>query len=205
MKKVIIGAIVGGLIIFIWQFLSFAAINFHQPAQQYTEKQDAILNFLSSQGLEDGGYYMPGVPEGTSEEEFKKAMEQAGGKPWAMIQYHNKQADNVAQQMMMNMVRGFLINVIIMFLFISILRRMNRPTFGQILSTALMVGLIVFLNAPYTNHIWYKTFDIWAHLLDAVVAWGLAGAWLGWWLRTSPRPLQQVREGEKAYAQQGLV
>lgn len=197
MKKVIIGAIVAGLIIFIWQFLSFAAINFHQPAQQYTEKQDAILSFLSSQGLEDGGYYMPAVPKGTSREEHKKAMEQAGGKPWALIQYHNKQADNVAQQMMMNMVRGFLTNVIIMFLFISLLRRMNRPTFGQILGSAVIVGSIVFLNAAYTNHIWYQTFDIWAHLLDAVVAWGLAGAWLGWWMRRGENKMATVRSSER--------
>jgi hypothetical protein len=196
MKKTIIGAIVGALLIFIWQFLSFGAINFHQPAQQYTEKQDAILSFLSSQGLKDGGYYMPGVPEGSSSEVHEKAMEEAGGKPWAIIQYHNKQADNVGQRMIMNMVRGFLTNIIIMFLFISILKRMNRPTFGQILSSAVMVGLIVFLNAPYTNYIWYQTFDTWAHLLDAVVAWGLAGAWLGWWMKTSPRPLQRVVEGE---------
>jgi len=197
MKKVIIGAIVGGLIIFIWQFLSFAAINFHQPAQQYTEKQDAILSFLSSQGLEDGGYYMPGVPEGTSREEHEKAMNAAGGKPWAIIQYHNKQADNVAQRMMMNMIRGFVINVIIMSLFISLLRRMNRPTFGQILSSAVMVGLIVFLNAPYTNYIWYQSYDIWAHLLDAVVSWGLAGAWLGWWMRRGENNMTAVRSKER--------
>jgi hypothetical protein len=46
MKKEVIGAIVGGIIIFIWQFLSFALINFHLPVQQYTDKQDAILEAL---------------------------------------------------------------------------------------------------------------------------------------------------------------
>ena len=38
MKKTVIAALVGGLIIFLWQFLSYALINFHKPAQQYTEK-----------------------------------------------------------------------------------------------------------------------------------------------------------------------
>jgi len=59
MKKAIIGSIVGALIIFIWQFLSFALINFHKPAQEYTDKQEAIMGFLDGQGLKDGGYLFP--------------------------------------------------------------------------------------------------------------------------------------------------
>jgi hypothetical protein len=40
----------------------------------------------------------------------------------------------------------------------------------------------VFLNAPYTMHIWYGSFDLMAHFADALLQWGLAGLWLGWWL-----------------------
>lgn len=197
MKKILIGALVGGLIMFLWQWLSFAVANFHKPAQQYTEKQEAILEFLSSQGLKDGGYYMPGVPEGSSMKEHEDAMKRAEGKPWAMIQYHNKQDENLAQRMTLNMVRGFLTNVIIMFLFLSLLKRMGRISFAQVVGAAIMIGLIVFLNAAYTNFIWYQTFDIWAHLLDAVASWGLAGAWLGWWIRRGDNKVTAVRTGER--------
>jgi len=62
MKKATIGSMVGALIIFLWQYLSFALINFHKPAQQYTDKQDAIMSFLDRQGLKDGGYFMPNIP-----------------------------------------------------------------------------------------------------------------------------------------------
>jgi hypothetical protein len=61
MKKSLIGAIVGGIIIFLWQFLSWALINFHKPAQQYTAKQDAVMTILNS-NLEEGGYIMPALP-----------------------------------------------------------------------------------------------------------------------------------------------
>jgi hypothetical protein len=47
----------------------------------------------------------------------------------------------------------------------------------------LFTGLIVFLSAPYTMHIWYGSFDLMAHFMDALVAWGVAGLWLAWWLR----------------------
>jgi hypothetical protein len=43
--------------------------------------------------------------------------------------------------------------------------------------------LIGFIHFPYSTYIWYETRDIRANLLDALVMWGLCGAWLGWWLR----------------------
>ena len=193
MKKVIIGALVGGLIIFIWQFLSYAAINFHRPAQQYTEKQEEIMNFLNNAGLKEGGYFLPNVPDGASAEDHNKLVEASLGKPWATIQYHAALEDN----MVMNMIRGFLVNVIVVFLFLSILRRISRPTFGQVLGSAIMVGLIVFLNGPYTGHIWYQFFDTWAHLLDAIVSWALVGAWLGWWMRRGENEMVAVRRNER--------
>lgn len=178
MKRTLIGAIVGGLIIFIWQFLSFAAINFHYSAQQYTPKQDAILAFMKEQNLPDGGYFLPNVEKTATSEQRTEWDKELVGKPWMRVEYHNSYDAN----MIMNMVRGLLVNIVMIYLFISLLLRMKRLTMGGVMSAAVVTGLIVFLNAPYTNHIWYQTSDIWAHLLDAVVAWGLAGAWLGWWL-----------------------
>jgi F0F1-type ATP synthase assembly protein I len=188
MRKILIGAIVGGLIIFIWQFLSFALINFHRPAQSYTDKQDAIMSFLNSQQLKEGGYILPNAPEGATMEDHKKLMNNAVGKPWAMIQYHNSLEDN----MVMNMIRGFLANVIIVLLFCWLIRRMKSPSAGTIVTSALAVGLIVFMNAPYTSHIWYQSFDIWASLGDAVVSWGLTGLWLSWWLRREKIELSTI-------------
>lgn len=196
MKKVIIGSIVGGLIIFIWQFLSFAAINFHRPAQDYTDKQDAIMNFLNTQDLKEGGYYMPGVPEGMNREEHEKAMKDTDGKPWASLQYHSK-AENSMNDMIMKMVRGLLTNIVIVFIFCWMVRRMQSPAAGTIIMSALATGFIVFLNAHYTNSIWYQTFDVWAHLLDAVVSWGLTGLWLAWWLRRGRNNINTVRTHER--------
>ena len=178
MKKSLIGAIVGGIIIFIWQFLSWALINFHKPAQQYTPKQDVVMAALSS-NLEEGGYFIPNVPDGSSKEEHEKAMKDAEGKPWATVQYHKANDTNMA----MNMVRGFITNVITVWLLCWVLLRLHKPGFSTIFTASLFTGLIVFLNVPYINHIWYQSFDLWAHFADAVVSWGVTGLWLAWWLR----------------------
>jgi hypothetical protein len=189
MKKSLIGALVGGIIIFIWQFLSWTMVNLHQPSQQYTPKQEAILSVLND-NLEEGGYFLPGMPENSSMDEYEKLMKESEGKPWATIQYHKAMENN----MVMNMIRGLLTNILTVWLLCWILLRINVPNFPTILIASLFIGLIVFLNVPYTNHIWFQSFDLWAHFADAIVSWGLCGLWLAWWLpRNNVRKQQSVR------------
>ena len=177
MKKSLVGAIVGGIIIFIWQFISWGAVNLHKPAQQYTPKQDAVMAVLNS-NLEEGGYFIPNVPDGTSSADHEKAMQEMEGKPWATIQYHKWMSTG----MTMNMIRGFITNVITVWLLCFILLRLRNQNFGTIFTASLFTGLIIFLNVPYVYHIWYQTFDLMAHFLDAIVSWGVTGLFLAWWL-----------------------
>ncbi len=179
MKKILIGALVGGIILFIWQSLSFMMINLHAKAFQYTPKQTEIMNFLNNTLTEEGSYLLPHSPETATMDEAMAAMDAAKGKPWASITYHKAMDGN----MTMNMVRALAVDFIAVALLCWILVRINLPTFTTILLGSVFTGLIVFLNAPYLQFIWYKSFDIWAHLADAVVGWGLVGLWLGYWLR----------------------
>ena len=178
MKKTLIGALVGGIIIFIWQFLSWSLINFHESAQQYTPKQDAIMNVLKSEGLEEGGYILPMLPKTATTEEWQQFMTNAEEKPWASIQYHNAMKND----MMMNIIRGLVVNIITVWLLCWVLVRLKNTNFANILTASLFTGLIVFLNVPYTNYIWYESFDLYAHLADALISWGACGLWLAWWL-----------------------
>ena len=185
MKRTLLGAIVGGLLIFIWQSLSFTVLDLHRPANKYTPNQDAILQSLAANLPEEGGYMLPGMPEGASKEECEKIMEQADGKPWASIQYHKSNRAS-SSHMMMNMVRGFLSNVIMIALLLWILNRLQLKTFGTVFMSCLIVGLITFINQPYTGSIWFDFFDTWAYLLDSVASWALCGLWLGWLYNRRP-------------------
>ncbi len=182
MKKIIVGGLVGGLLMFIWQFVSWTAIDLHRPAMEYTPKQDSIMSYLSSSNLTEGGYLLPTVPKGTSsDDEYKKSQEQMG-KPWAMIQYHASFNMDM-NKMYMNMLRSLLSSMVMIALFCWILTKWSQRSFGGILLASLFTGLIVFINSPYSMHIWYQTFDIKASLIDALASWGLSGIWLGWWMK----------------------
>lgn len=179
MKKSIIGALVGAVIIFLWQFLSWGVTELHRPGNEYTPKQDSILSYLNTQFSDDGQYMLPGMPRGLSMEEQKKLSAAAAGKPWAQVSYHK--AMNI--DMGGNMARGFIVNIIMVWLACWIFAKLNSPSFSTIVFASLFIGLIAFINVAYTYHIWYQTKDIRAYLVDAVVSWGLTGTWLGWWLR----------------------
>jgi hypothetical protein len=182
MKKLAIASIVGGFIIFVWQTLSWTALYLHQSGQEYTPKQDSIMAFMRTQFSEDGSYMMPMYPKGMSHEEMEKTMASHKGKPWMQIQYHQALDVNMGA----NIGRGLINDILIVALFCWIVTKIKGAGFGTIFISCLITGLIVFLNSPYTIHIWYPKADIGAHLLDAIVSWGICGIWLGWYLKAKP-------------------
>ena len=178
MKKTIIGTVVGGIILFMWQFLSWTILDLHRPAQNYSPKQDSILTYLSTNLEKEGGYYLPGAPKGTSFEEMEKMAANNVGKPWASIQYHSSLEYNMG----LSMARSFAVNVAIVWILIWFLGKFAKNNFTTTITASLLTGILVYLNAPYTGHIWYPMFDIRAYLIDFIVMWGVTGIWLGWWL-----------------------
>jgi len=178
MKKIFVGSLVGGIIIFALQFLSWVILDLQRPAQQYTPKQDEILSYLSTQFDSSGGYFLPNTPPGASSDEQTKAMQDAMGKPWAQIYYHKTMDAN----MTMNMVRSLITDIIIVMLFCWIIAGYAANSFGKTFLAAIFTGLIVYLQASYTNHIWYETFDSGAYLINYLVTWAALGIWLGWFL-----------------------
>lgn len=183
MKKLIIGALVGGILMWLWQFLSWTVMNLHNNAYQYTPKQDAILSFLSAQIEKDGQYIMPSLPPNATSEEHEALMKAAEGKPNAVVMYHTSMTYNMGS----NIIRGLIVDMLIVGFFCAIISRMNSLNFTAILISSLFVGMIVFFNVPYTNHIWFRGFDLMAYFIDSLVSWGLVGIWLGWWYGRRPK------------------
>jgi hypothetical protein len=178
MKKILIGGLVGGILLFAWQTVSWTVANLHEKGQQYTAKQDTILSFLNNAGLAEGSYMLPISAPGTSMEEMQKQMSAAQGKPWAMIRYYNKMDVGMG----MNMARGAISNIIIVCLLCWLFAQMGSGSFSTYLLGSIAIGIICFTNGVYTGHIWYPVHDINAHFIDALVSWGLVGVWLGWWM-----------------------
>ena len=177
MKKQLIATLVGGIILFVWQFLSWSLVNVHSAEFKYTANQDRIMEALSQNLTENGSYMLPQAPPGSSQAEQQAYMEGVASKPWAMVNYHKSFDTNMG----MNMLRGILVDWVAVFLLIWVLLKFVNLNFKTVLLASLAVGAIGYLTIPYLNTIWFNTNSI-GYLIDAVAQWGLTGVWLGWWL-----------------------
>ena len=176
MKKMLIGALVGGIILFIWQFLSWSMLNVHGSELSYTPNQDQIMAVLS-ENLDEGSYFLPNVAPGTPADQHQQYMEGQVGKPWAKISYHK----SLDMGMGMNMFRGFIIDFVAVWLLCWILLKFAHLDFMTTLLTSLAVGAIGYFTISYLNSIWFEDSSM-GYLVDTVAQWGLTGCWLGWWL-----------------------
>lgn len=177
MKKQIIATLVAGVLIFLWQFLSWSLVGVHADDMKYTASQDTLLSVLSQHLSEGGTYFLPTVPPGSSSQESQAAMQAAEGKPWATISYHAAMRTGMG----MNMVRGLVIDLLSAWLLIWLLLKIPNLTLTTALGASLAVGTIAYLTIPYLNSIWFEN-NTMGYLIDLVVMWGAVGLWLGWYL-----------------------
>src|SRR5258706_5261786 len=96
MKKWLIGSIIGAIIVFAWQGLSWTVLGVHESSMKYTPAQTDIMNVLSSNIKEDGLYMMPSAPTHKEQEAMMKDME---GKPWASVIYHKEMHSDMVMRL----------------------------------------------------------------------------------------------------------
>lgn len=176
MKKLIIGGIVSGIILFVWQSLSWTALNIHGSQTQFTAAQTDILQALADANLMEGQYFVPTLDPAnpiSNEEYYSRYV----GKPWATINYH----ESMENTMTMNMIRGFTADLFVAFLLCFVLLKNPSLNFGNVFLTCIAIGIISYITIPYMNSIWFQGNSI-PDLIDAIVQWSLVGGFLGWLL-----------------------
>ena len=171
MKKKILFSLLGAVIIFLWQFISFALVNLHQSSMEYTTAQEEILQALEASGLQEGMYFLGQPDPSLSPDERDIESKKFAGKPFAIINYQK----SMSMDMVMPMIRGFLVAFVISWLLFWIFLQQKDPSLKNRMILALSVGLIGFFFTPYTNFIWFKNPDIFAYFADGIVPWIFLG------------------------------
>jgi hypothetical protein len=179
MKKIIIGSLVGAVLLFGWQTLSWMVLGIHDKAFKYTPAQDSLISVISNNLKEEGQYVMPNVPTNATQKEMEECMQKNDGKPWAVVSYHKTRN----MDMTMPIILGFLICLVCIVICCLVIKRLENKSFNGILGTSLCFGIVCFLFASYMGHNWMQTsWDVLTgDLIDDLVGWTLAGTWLGWW------------------------
>jgi len=144
MKKLIIGGLVGGILLFLWQTLSWTVLNLHAKEYQQAPAEDTVLNFLNSQFSETGQYYLPHAKEGASTEEMQQMQKDTQGKPWVVVSYHKAYDMN----MVTNIIRGLLVAIISAFFVCWILIKQTNTSFATTFFSSLLIGIVGYLFIP---------------------------------------------------------
>jgi hypothetical protein len=179
MKKTIIATLVGAVIIFAWQSVSWVLLKHHDAAYKQVANQDSVMNSLNSFFTEEGQYVIPRADANASQKDQAEFTEKNIGKPWALVTYHKAYKGDMNAAL----VRGFLISLVCVGLFVWLIGN-NPGNMLTIIMKSIGVGLFAFLFVWYNGHNWFDTpwSVLHGELLDLVVGWGLCGIWLGWWL-----------------------
>jgi hypothetical protein len=178
MKRAILGALVGAILVFGWQAVSHMFLHHHDAAYKQVAGQDAAIQTLSGIFKEDGQYLVPRSNPNSSQEEMARYDAGMQGKPWALVTWHQAEHTDMA----MAALRSFTTAFLCVLIFIWLIGK--PPGFGSVLAKSIGIGIFVFLFVYYNSNIWLQTpwEVIRPELIDLLAAWGLCGIWLGWWL-----------------------
>ncbi len=183
--KIIISTLVGAILLFGWQGLSWMVMPIHKHSLKYTDGQDSILQSLTANLDEDGLYYVPYLDpdKATSEdwEAFRKTFE---GKPVAMINYIGSYQDNMGKTMAM----GFIFSLIVSLVVTLVIANSKATSFAGRWLTAFAFGIVLLMFSTLMMMNWWYFPMHWVQgeIIDNLVMFGLAGIWYAWYLGRKP-------------------
>jgi len=174
MGKTILTTLVGGILLFSWQSLSWTMFNIHESQASYTPEQDRLLRAIENVKIPEGEYALPTFKPDASVDERNAYMEKYVGKPWAVLRY-KKELKNT---MPLNMVRSVVINILIVFFLCLFIGMIRQQSFMNIFLVCLGFGLLSYLTNSYLYSVWFGN-DTIPDLIDAGVQFSILGLWLG--------------------------
>jgi hypothetical protein len=190
MKKIMIGSLVGAVMVFIWNALSWTVLEVHHRSFKHFPAQDTVLTLLE-QNMKGSGLYMLPMPDNRGVPRFNKEyhanmlkMEaERAGKPYAMIVYHKEGLSYEPMQYIL----GFLIQFMAVFA-VAVLLAAAGPSLNSFFMRwwiVMLVAFVITLEGPITDHHWIKL--PWHYIkvmaFDKVVGWSLCAAWLAWYFK----------------------
>jgi len=181
MKRIMIATLVGAVLLFVYQFISWEISPIHENSYKYVADQDTITSYLSKHLKEDGVYALPMMLPGAPKSDREAFMKKYVGQPEAMITWHNKMGGEMGMQMVM----GFVIDLIAVLIVASLLLRTLTifSTFFAKLRVVMSFSFFVIFQTTLMNYNWFNApwHNLKGDIIDSILAWLIVGCWLAWY------------------------
>jgi hypothetical protein len=183
MKRIFISTLVGAIIFFAYQSLSWTVLPFHDNSLYTANNQYELLNSLSEHLPEDGYYFIPNFEENNQEKEsYEDFNENMNGKAYAMISYRKARTSNMG----LSMIKGFSFNFMGLLFASFILFKLGKSvnSFGKYYLMAMLFPIIIFFMQLMTTWNWWDTHwhFLKTEILDLFFGWALSSIWLAWYV-----------------------
>ncbi len=156
--RIILAGIVGGVVMFIWNFVAHELLPLGELGVAVIPNEDAVTSVLQTNLGDNIGFYIfpsggltPGATREQKEAAMKKAEEQMAAGPAGVLIYHPKRIFNFPKRLGIE----FATEVIEALLACFLLAQTNITGFGGKVGFILTAGILAAIatNVPYAN--WY--------------------------------------------------
>jgi hypothetical protein len=178
--RVILAGIVGGIVMFIWNFVAHDLLPLGEMGVRLIPNEDAVTSVLQTNLGDNGGFYVfpsggltPGATGEQKQAAMKKAEEQMAAGAGGVLIYRPKRIFNLPKRLIIQ----FATDVAEALLAVFLLAQTGIRGFGGKVGFVLTAGILAAIatNVPYAN--WYgfpKTFTL-AQMIMMVVGFLLVG------------------------------
>lgn len=174
MKRIVIGALVGGLVVFIWGAIAHMVLPLGEMGLKSLPNEAAVTTALKSSVPDEGLYFYPGIDMKSASSEEQKAWEaKVRSGPTGMLLYHPLGGEPLAPKQLAS---EFVTNMLAAALAACLASMMTGSYVRRVFGIA-HLGLFAWLTISVSYWIWYgfPGMFILAEGIDQVVSWVLAG------------------------------
>ncbi len=173
MKRIVLGGLVGGLIVFVWGMVAHMMLPLGHMGIGALPNVEAVASVLKDSGVEAGMYMVPNAEAGDSDEQREAWKEQYRAGPRALIVY-SPEGDDPTSPKQLGM--GLLMAVVAAWVACLIVAQ-SATFYAARLIVVTLLGVFAWLaiELPYWNWYLFPSDRIAASFVEHVVGWFLAG------------------------------
>ena len=192
MNRLIIPSLIAAVVVFIWMFISWAVIGWHNIDIKNLPNGDALIEQMKESINEPGIYIYPGHPEGGDDADMEEWTNKYKAGPLVNFMVYNPAGAEPMNPM--QFIKSFIIIFIAAFLagVLLMMTLAQTPSFWRRVAFVTLLGLFAGFIGPFIEWNWWSFhlgYTIVA-VVDLCVTWFLAGLVLAW--RIKPDTITQV-------------
>ena len=152
-KRFIVAVIIGTLILFVWNALSWMVLPFHANALKTIPEEAMNPEILKQNLKEDGVYHYPGLPENNTPEEWIPIQEKLKTGPRITLMVYKSGETSVFSPS--SFLRGLLFNLLTVLLLLFIITKIENKSVRNIIMLSVTFGLLISFARDFPQMVWY--------------------------------------------------